>query len=82
MPDEALTFPELFDRFEKSAGEQVSRHLMGLKTVARIVGTNSRELREALLDLNRPELLLRLWRNENRELLREYHREVIRLLHN
>lgn len=82
MAEKAPTFEEQFDGFEDSPGERVSRHLMGLKTVARIVGTNSSELREALLDLNRPELLLRLWRNENRELLREYHREVIRLLHN
>jgi len=77
-----VRFREQLDALHASQGGAAWRRISRLQLTARIVGLNGEELFEGILDLSREPLFPRLWAAENEPTRREYHAELVRLLHN
>lgn len=77
-----MALRERLDALHASAGGAAWRRLGQFQLTARIVGLNGEELFEGILDLSREPLFPRIWAVENEPMRREYHAELVRLLHN
>jgi len=77
-----LELIDLGNEIENSDGWKITNKIFNLGTSHYIYMGNHSQLKQALEIFNNPKVTTEIWAVKNREMLREYQKEVIRLLHN
>lgn len=75
-------YSEILDKYYESDGVRIINNLLPIRTYHFIMGRNFDELIKSLKYHNSIEGMMHLWEWKNRPVLKQFMKEVIRLLHN